>query len=156
MTNKIIIDTNVIVGLYDEKDVWNRQAKCLMEYFKKISLDLVLLDCVVNETFTVLARRLREVKRQASLISTFKKLKADLSKDKITKSYQLLETNYEEIVNRIIESEGKINFHDSLIVTFALHHNITFIASFDANFDGIVGITRFFDPKKNSQKTKEK
>ena len=75
MTNKIIIDTNIIVGLYDEKDVWNRQAKCLMEYFKKISLDLVLLDCVVNETFTVLARRLREAKRQASLISTFKKLK---------------------------------------------------------------------------------
>ncbi len=121
MTNKILIDTNVIVGLYDEKDVWHRQAKCLMVYFKKVSLDLVLLDCVVNETFTVLARRLREAKRQASLISTFKKLKADISNDKITKSYQLLETNYEEIVNRIIESAGKINFHDALIVTFALH-----------------------------------
>ncbi len=94
MTNKIIIDTNVIVGLYDEKDVWHRQAKCLMEYFKKVSLDLVLLDCIVNETFTVLARRLREAKRQASLISTFKKLKEDISNDKITKSYQLLETNY--------------------------------------------------------------
>lgn len=149
MTNKIIVDTNIIVGLYDEKDVWNKQAKCLMENFKKASLDLLLLDCVVNETFTVLARRLNEGKRKANLISTFKKLKIDMSGDKITKSYQLLETNYDEVVNRIVESEGKINFHDALIVTFALHQNISIIASFDTNFDGIVGITRFFDPKKH-------
>jgi len=26
----------------------------------------------------------------------------------------------------------------------------------DTNFDEIVGVTRFFDPKKDSQKTKEK
>lgn len=147
MMNKIIVDTNIIVSLYDEKDVWNKQAKCLMENFKKTSSELLLLDCVANETFTVLARRLKESKRQTNLISTFKKLKTDMSKDKITKSYRLLETNYDEVVTRIVESEGKINFHDALIVTFAFHQNISFIASFDTNFDGIVGITRLFDPK---------
>lgn len=147
MTNKIIIDTNVLVGLYDERDVWNRHAKRLMEKIKKASSDLILLDCVVNEAFTVLARRLREGKRQDSLYSIFKKLKADLSKDKITNAYQLLEINYEEIIDRIIESKGKINFHDALIITFAFNQNISFIASFDTNFDGITGITRLFDPK---------
>lgn len=146
MTNKIIIDTNVLVGLYDEKDVWNRPARYLMENLKKALIDLILLDCVVNETFTVLARRLREGKRQDNLTSVFKKLKADLSKDKITNSYQLIETNYKEIINRIIESNGKINFHDALIITFAFNQNISFIASFDTNFDGITGITRLFDP----------
>jgi len=69
-----------------------------------------------------------------------------LSKDKTTNSYQILETNYKEIIDRIIESKGTINFHDALIITFALNQNISFIASFDTNFDGIAGITRLFDP----------
>lgn len=81
MTNKIIIDTNVLVGLYDEKDVWNRPAKYLMEKFKKALVDLILLDCVVNDTFTVLARGLREGKRQDNLTSIFKKLNADLGRE---------------------------------------------------------------------------
>lgn len=83
MTNRIIIDTNVLVGLYDEKDVWNRPAKYLMENLKKALADLILLDCVVNETFTVLARRLREGKRQDNLTSIFKKLKFDTNFDGI-------------------------------------------------------------------------
>jgi predicted nucleic acid-binding protein len=146
MTNKIIADTNVLVGLYDEKDVWNRQARRLMEEMRKASVDLVLLDCVANEVFTVLARRLREGKRQENLIPIFRKLKTDLSKDKITNSYQLIEINYNEIIDIIVESKGKINFHDALIITFAFSQNISFIASFDTNFDGITGITRLFDP----------
>lgn len=52
MTNKIIVDTSIIVGTYDEQDCWHKQAKELMEKFKELSLDLVLLDCVANETFT--------------------------------------------------------------------------------------------------------
>lgn len=148
MSNKIIIDTSVLVGLYDKNDTWYHQAKTLMDKFKGSSLDLVILDCVVNETFTVLARRLEERKKHKVLVSTLTEVKSDLPKDKITKSYEFLETEYEKIIDRIIDSKGKINFHDSLIITFALSEGISFIASFDEDFDTVPGMTRIFDPVK--------
>ena len=147
MMNKVIIDTNVIVGLYDKKDVWHKQAKKLIQIFKEISLDLVVLDCVVNETFTVLARRLGERKGKRILVTTLKKVKAAFPKSRITNSYQLIETNYEALIDNIIKNNGKINFHDALIITFAINQNIPFIVSFDEDFDGIAGVTRICDLK---------
>lgn len=146
MTNKIIVDTSIIVGTYDEQDCWYKQAKELMEKFKELSLDLVLLDCVANETFTVLARRLHERKNQKLLAPTLKRVKSAFSKDKITMAYTLLENNYEEVIDTVIAHNGKLNFHDALIVTFALKHKISLVASFDKDFDDIHGITRIFKP----------
>ncbi len=155
MMNKVIIDTNVLVGLYDKKDVWHKQAKKLIQRFKETFLDLIIPDCVVNETFTVLARRLSERKDKKILVTTLKRVKATFPKSRITNSYQLIETKYDALIDRIIKSNGKINFHDALIITFAINQSIPFIASFDEDFDGITGVTRICDLKNFSKNLKE-
>ncbi|MBF0336936.1 MAG: hypothetical protein HQL05_03815 [Nitrospirae bacterium] len=114
MQDRVILDANILVGLYDNKDSWHKQANELIYELGKIVNDLIILDCVANETFTVLSRRLKERKGVNSILPIFGKLKMDLSKEKITTSYFLLETDYNEIVDRIVNTKGVINFHDSL------------------------------------------
>lgn len=44
---------------------------------------------------------------------------------------------------RLMEAyEGRLNFHDALIVLAAKEMNVPYIASFDKDFDEIEGLTR--------------
>ena len=41
---------------------------------------------------------------------------------------------------------GRLNFHDALIVLEAQHLEVPYIASFDRDFDAIVGLQRISSP----------
>lgn len=88
MMNEVIIDTNVMVGLYDKNDQWPKQAKKLIQGLNKASRQLVLLDCVANETFTVLARRLKERNRPRAIVPTLRKIKAVFAQERIANFIQ--------------------------------------------------------------------
>ena len=58
MSRQVVVDTNVLVALIDTRDKWHRQADELLAALEQQNATLVYFDCIVNETITVLARRL--------------------------------------------------------------------------------------------------
>jgi len=62
-----VIDTNVLVGLLDDRDKWHDVAVALRDELAKSQAELVYFDCVINETVSVLARRTYEQNRPEQL-----------------------------------------------------------------------------------------
>jgi predicted nucleic acid-binding protein len=56
--NKLVIDTNIIVAIVDDKDVHHKKALNLVIGIENNNNNpVVLMDCVVNEVYSVIARR---------------------------------------------------------------------------------------------------
>ena len=63
---KAILDSSFLVALIDEKDKWRNTAVLIQKALKKKKARLLYLDCAVNETISVIARRLEEKGRSIS------------------------------------------------------------------------------------------
>ena len=63
MTNRVVLDTSVLVALVDARDKWHSAATAIKDVLKAGSVGLIYLDPVINETISVLARRLQEQRR---------------------------------------------------------------------------------------------
>ena len=74
MTKQAVIDSNVLVAAIDSRDKWHRMAKSLAGALKAGQVNLIYLDCVVNETISVLARRTNEQKRPGEFASLLDEL----------------------------------------------------------------------------------
>ena len=59
MTNAIA-DSNFIIALVDKKDKWREQALTLQDALKNQHAEFIYLDCIINETISVVGRRLEE------------------------------------------------------------------------------------------------
>jgi len=55
---KAIADSNFIIALVDKKDKWREQALILQNALKNQYAELIYLDCIINETISVVGRRL--------------------------------------------------------------------------------------------------
>jgi predicted nucleic acid-binding protein len=66
---KAAVDTNVLIAMVDGRDNWHTRTE---NFIERIELDqnmkLVYFDCVLNETLSVLGRRLEEQKRPNEFI----------------------------------------------------------------------------------------
>ena len=68
-SNQVVIDTNILVALVDRLDKWHASAEALREAFKAKNAGLVYFDPVINEAFSVLARRAQEQRRSRQEVS---------------------------------------------------------------------------------------
>lgn len=142
-----VIDANVLLALIDEKDKWHSKAALLAEGLNRKNWDVVYLDCVLNEVVSVLGRRLEERQESQSFLSTLSKLEELVLTEEIDWAYPTVPETYADILELVKETEGKLNFHDALIVLFMKDHALKDIASFDADFDQISGIVRLSDER---------
>jgi predicted nucleic acid-binding protein len=55
---KAIADSSFIIALVDKKDKWREQALPLQNALRKENAELIYLDCIINETISVVGRRL--------------------------------------------------------------------------------------------------
>lgn len=59
-----VVDTNVLVAMVDGRDNWHIRTENFIEQLEREqNMQLVYFDCVLNETLSVLGRRLEEQKR---------------------------------------------------------------------------------------------
>ncbi|MBI4704003.1 MAG: type II toxin-antitoxin system VapC family toxin [Deltaproteobacteria bacterium] len=137
----MILDANVVLAQFDAADVFHDAATALTKRLERDRDRVVVLDCVANEVLSVLARRLRERRRDAEVAASLKALRAALPAE-IASAYSLLPGCFDEVVDDMIRSNGRRNFHDALIVVYARRHAIPVIASFDRDFDGVSGLLR--------------
>jgi len=60
------IDTSVLIGLLDPKDVWHGPAMALKKALQAHQADVAVFDCVLAEAISTMARRIHEQRRGRS------------------------------------------------------------------------------------------
>jgi predicted nucleic acid-binding protein len=139
---KAILDSSFLIALMDEKDKWRKKALSIQNALKKKKVRLVYLDCAVNETISVVARRLEEKGRSQEFRSVLQKFEQAIPAESISWIYPEVRRLYPDILAAIKKHEGKLNFHDALMVLAAREMAIPHIVSFDQDFDEVDGIER--------------
>lgn len=145
--NNIIVDTSVLLAIVDSKDKWNITAEAIFDELEEKNIEFYIFDCVANELISVIGKRLMEARREKEYEDIIKRALEYIKLEKLFPVYDLVIPRYDEIINTIIESNGKLNFHDSLIIIAAREYSIKYIASFDSDFDEVKGIIRIKDKK---------
>jgi predicted nucleic acid-binding protein len=136
---KTLADTNFLVALLDRKDSLHRRAAALNEALIAAAAEIFYADCVINETVSVLLRRLREQRREADIPSLVRTIEDQFPSNALTWVYPGIEEEWNAIFEAIRQTNGKLNFHDALLVRAALALRVSHIVSFDSNLD--VGTT---------------
>ena len=138
----MIIDSNFIIALVDKKDKWRERALSLQNALRMENAELIYLDCIINETISVVGRRLEEKGRTDEFEMVFEKITEIVPAENITWIYPEVRRLYGEILNLVKAHKGSLNFHDALIVLAAKEMKTPFIISFDEDFDQVEGIRR--------------
>ena len=143
MNKYAAIDSNVLVGLLDDRDKWHVQARALLDALKEEAVSVIYFDCVLNETISVMARRSEEQNRSTEFSGLLDKLQVQVPEDLIT--WITLDTQrlYNRIIALVRQTQGRLNFHDALIALACQELEIKVILSFDRDFDEVPWMERY-------------
>jgi predicted nucleic acid-binding protein len=143
---RIGIDTSVLIGLLDPKDVWHEPATALKQALKAHGADVAVFDCVLAEAISTMARRIHEQRRTADLDRLVTRILTDYPTEDILWVLPDVPVLYTEIVELVRSSHGELNFNDALIALSCHHRGIPLIASFDRDFDQLSWLRRVAQP----------
>jgi predicted nucleic acid-binding protein len=143
---RIGIDTSVLIGLLDPKDLWHEPATALKQALKAHGADVAVFDCVLAEAISTMARRIHEQRRTADLDRLVTRILTDYPTEDILWVLPDVPVLYTEIVELVRSSHGELNFNDALIALSCHHRGIPLIASFDRDFDQLSWLRRVAQP----------
>jgi predicted nucleic acid-binding protein len=142
----VAIDTSVLIGLVDARDVWHSAALQLQTALRAAPLAPVHFECTVAEALSTLARRLREQRRVQELPGLFDRIAATLPPVQLTWLFPDVPRLYQQILALMHTSEGELNFNDGLIALGCRERQIQLLASFDRDFDRLPWLIRVATP----------
>ena len=143
---RIGIDTSVLIGLLDPRDVWHEPAMALKQTLIAREADIAVFDCVLAEAISTMARRIHEQRRTADLNRLVGRIESDYPISDILWVLPDVPVLYTEIINLVRASSGALNFNDALIALSCRHREIPLIASFDRDFDNLKWLQRVAEP----------
>lgn len=139
------VDTNVLVAMMDGRDNWHSRTERLVERLEcEQNIRFVYFDCVLNETISVLGRRLEEQKRSHEFAALLEIIQTRIPDAFIAWVSSDIQRLYAEIIQLVKQTSGQLNFHDALIALKCRELQIESLLSFDADFDQIHWIKRIF------------
>ena len=144
---EIVVDSSVLVGMLVPNDVWHDRTVELWATIEANGHRAVVLDCVIAESISVAARRLREKGFAAEVPSLLDSLSVHIPHETITWAMHDVSRLYLQILDLVRSSSGELNFNDALIVLICRERDISAIASFDADFDQIPWLKRIAQPE---------
>lgn len=142
----VVIDTSVLIGLIDARDVWHPAAHQLQGALQAARLEPVYFECVVAEALSALARRLREQRRVQELPGLVDRIEATLPPDQLTWLFPDVPRLYRQVTTLLRTSDGELNFNDGLIALACRERQIRLLASFDRDFDRLPWLVRVATP----------
>jgi predicted nucleic acid-binding protein len=143
---RIAIDTSLLIGLLDPKDLWHNQASAIKQALQTRGADVAVLDCVLSEALSTLARRIYEKRRTADLDRLISCILTDYPVGDILWVLPDVPILYVEIIELLRSSGGELNFNDALIALSCRYRGIPLIASFDRDFDRVPWLKRVAQP----------
>jgi len=139
---KVVLDTSILVGLVDSRDVWHSSAITIRDALKEVQVQVTCFDCVMGETINVLARRAKERKRSSEFAALLDQLTSQFPKESIHWISRETLLLYPEIISLVRDSEGALNFNDALIALGCRQLGVECIATFDSDFDSVQWLKR--------------
>ena len=143
---QIGIDTSVLIGLLDPKDIWHGTATALKQALKVQDADVAVFDCVLAEALSTMARRIHEQRRTEDLDLLVTRILVDYPPGDVLWVLPDVPVLYPEIVELVRSSGGELNFNDALIALSCRHRGIPLLASFDRDFDRLEWLQRVARP----------
>jgi len=140
------IDTSVLIGLLDPKDIWHEGATTLKDALQERKAKIAVFDCVLAEAISTMARRVHEQRRSVDLDDLLHRVLAGYARDDILWVLPDVPALFDDIVDLVRSSQGELNFNDALIALSCRHRKITFVASFDRDFDSVAWLARLAKP----------
>ena len=142
----IAIDTSVLIGMLDTRDVWHSAALQMQGALLAAQMLPVYFDCVLAEAVSTLVRRLREQRREQDISSLLDRLDAELPPETLTWLFPDVPRLYRHVMGLIRSSAGELNFNDGLITLACRERQIRLLASFDRDFDRVPWLIRVATP----------
>jgi len=146
MPIRIGLDTNFVVGMLDEQDLWRARTLELQTALEGNGFEPVVFDCVLAEAVSILARRTHEKRRASQLSMLLSHLRSRFPTKSIVWLYPDLPNLYDDVVTLVEQSIGELNFNDALIALSCRQRSIEYLASFDADFDQVSWLKRIAQP----------
>lgn len=146
--NKIVVDTSVIVALINKQDIHHTKAVELISSLEHSQKDIILMDCVLVEIYSVLARRSKEKGLHLpNLVAKMKKVEKNYL---VIRALPMIKQLHEKVLDLIITTDGELNYHDALIALVMKKEEIKMLATFDSDFELVEWIT-VINPKKSKE-----
>ena len=109
----IVVDTNIIVALLDKKDTHYKNAVKILEDLGDERV--YILNVNLAEVYSVIARRCRERRYNCKdALGKLRELEANINVIWI----ENLKETHVQIVDRVIESEGKLSYNDAVLLKY--------------------------------------
>jgi len=143
---QVALDTSILVGLVDSRDIWHPAAINLRDALKGAQSQMVYFDCVISEVINVLARRAKERKRSSEFTELLTQLMSQAPEASIIWISTETRRFYPEIIGLVRDSMGALNFNDTLVALGCRELGIECIATFDSDFDSIAWLKRLSSP----------
>jgi predicted nucleic acid-binding protein len=118
----IVIDTNIIVALLDDKDSHYKNAVRILEELGEERV--YILNVNLAEVYSVIARRCSERRYNCKdALGKLRELEANINVIWI----EDLKGTHVEIVDKVIESEGKLNYNDAVLLKYVRDKGVKLI-----------------------------
>jgi predicted nucleic acid-binding protein len=108
---QIIIDTSMLVPRLDARDSLRQSALPLWSALQQGQWDVLVFDCVVNETISVLCRRFTERQQSAERSEAFARFQEFCRQHPPYWSSRRVEHLFPSILDLLDQHEGRLNFH---------------------------------------------
>lgn len=141
-SSPICLDASYLIGLFDPRDTWHESARQIHATLRELRAPAITPDCVLNEVFTVLARRGIERGEAGRFSALVGQITGTIPETSITWLYPHVPRWFAACVTIMQETAGALNFHDALLVVAAEEVDYQAIVSFDAGFDRLDRLRR--------------
>lgn len=139
---KSVIDSNVLIAMIDSRDALHEKAERLLDQVAAQDAVILYFDCVLNETLSVLGRRLEEKKRAHEFSAVVDRVQTVVPETMIIWASADIQRLYSKMVSLMRQTSGRLNFHDALIALKCQELEVESLLSFDADFDALTWISR--------------
>jgi predicted nucleic acid-binding protein len=140
---EVVLDANVLVALLDERDVHAARAAALLERLEADDHEPALLDFLLMEAVSVLARRARERRTNPpDLVVGLAHVRRWYEEGSIQFLAGEGERLFPNVIDTIEATGGTVNFNDALLVVLQREGVIGDVASFDEGLAQVAGFRR--------------
>ncbi len=136
------MDTSLAVALIDEKDQHHGRALQVLANIEEAGVEVLYIDCVINEIYSVIARKFAERKMSDRFSRKADEITSHLQNVEVINAYRYLPRAHPEVVELIKQTQGRLNYHDALIALCLREEGIVKIMALDRDFDEVGWLER--------------
>jgi len=145
-TRSALLDANFLIAETDATDALHASSVALRRALVEHDVHVIILDVVVAETVSVLARRATEGRRRASFRDLLDAFVEQVPAERMSWVGQEMRRCYDAVIDDVRDSGGRRNFNDALMVQICHRANVGAIVSFDVDFDNVDDLVRLSSP----------